>query len=47
MTAQVTGGDGGHPCMIFDHDGAEVARHQLGHEQILPRAQRVATPNAC
>ena len=25
-------------CMIFDHDGAEVARHQLEHEQILPRA---------
>jgi glycerol kinase len=25
-------------CIIFDHDGAEVGRHQLGHEQILPRA---------
>ncbi len=25
-------------CIIFDHDGAEVARHQLEHEQILPRA---------
>ncbi|HET9874732.1 MAG TPA: glycerol kinase GlpK, partial [Mycobacterium sp.] len=25
-------------CMIFDHDGAEVARHQLEHEQLLPRA---------
>jgi glycerol kinase len=25
-------------CMIFNHDGAEVARHQLEHEQILPRA---------
>ena len=24
--------------MIFDHDGAEVARHQLEHDQILPRA---------
>jgi len=24
--------------MIFDHDGAEVAKHQLEHEQILPRA---------
>ncbi|WP_370615123.1 glycerol kinase GlpK [Mumia sp. Pv 4-285] len=24
--------------MIFDHDGAEVARHQLEHEQILPRS---------
>ncbi|MET1062565.1 MAG: glycerol kinase GlpK [Aeromicrobium sp.] len=24
--------------MIFDHDGHEVARHQLEHEQILPRA---------
>src|SRR6476620_2475259 len=24
--------------MIFDHDGAEVARHQLEHQQILPRA---------
>jgi glycerol kinase len=23
--------------MIFDHDGHEVARHQLEHEQILPR----------
>src|SRR6202048_1267552 len=25
-------------CMIFDHDGAEVGRHQLEHEQILPKA---------
>src|SRR6201986_2406150 len=25
-------------CMIFDHAGAEVARHQLEHEQILPQA---------
>jgi glycerol kinase len=25
-------------CMIFDHAGAEVGRHQLEHEQILPRA---------
>jgi glycerol kinase len=24
-------------CMIFDHDGAEVGRHQLEHEQILPK----------
>ncbi|WP_194927256.1 glycerol kinase GlpK [Catenulispora pinisilvae] len=24
--------------MIFDHSGLEVARHQLEHEQILPRA---------
>ncbi|MEZ0580630.1 glycerol kinase GlpK [Nocardioides sp. MH1] len=24
--------------MVFDHDGAEVARHQLEHEQVLPRA---------
>jgi glycerol kinase len=24
--------------MIFDHAGSEVARHQLEHEQILPRA---------
>ncbi|EUA86540.1 FGGY family of carbohydrate kinase, N-terminal domain protein [Mycobacterium ulcerans str. Harvey] len=24
--------------MIFDHQGAEIARHQLVHEQILPRA---------
>ena len=24
-------------CMIFDHDGAEVGRHQLEHEQILPQ----------
>src|SRR5258706_15185926 len=24
--------------MIFDHAGAEVARHQLEHEQILPQA---------
>src|ERR1700753_2626661 len=23
--------------MIFDHDGAEVARHQLEHTQIMPR----------
>src|SRR6201990_3223183 len=25
-------------CMIFDHSGNEVGRHQLEHEQILPRA---------
>lgn len=25
-------------AMIFDHDGAEVGRHQLEHQQILPRA---------
>src|SRR5690348_18281969 len=25
-------------CTIFDHDGAEVGRHQLEHEQILPKA---------
>src|SRR5271168_4764224 len=25
-------------CMIFDRAGAEVASHQLEHEQILPRA---------
>ncbi|HEY6646605.1 MAG TPA: FGGY family carbohydrate kinase, partial [Mycobacterium sp.] len=25
-------------CMIFDHDGAEVGRHQLEHDQILPKA---------
>jgi len=25
-------------CMIFDHNGLEVGRHQLEHEQILPRA---------
>ena len=24
--------------MVFDHAGREVARHQLEHEQILPRA---------
>jgi len=24
--------------MVFDHDGSEVARHQLEHQQILPRA---------
>ena len=24
--------------MIFDHKGAEVGRHQLEHEQILPQA---------
>src|SRR4028119_798743 len=24
--------------MVFDHDGREVARHQLEHQQILPRA---------
>jgi glycerol kinase len=28
-------------CMIFDHDGTEVGRHQLEHEQILPGAGRV------
>ena len=25
-------------CMIFDHNGVEVGRHQLEHQQILPRA---------
>jgi glycerol kinase len=25
-------------CMVFDHGGNEVGRHQLEHEQILPRA---------
>jgi glycerol kinase len=25
-------------CMIFDHAGHEVARHQLEHEQFLPRS---------
>ena len=25
-------------CMIFDHNGIEIGRHQLEHEQILPRA---------
>ena len=25
-------------CMIFDHDGAEVGRHQLEHEQMMPKA---------
>ena len=25
-------------CMIFDHAGQEVGRHQLEHEQIMPRA---------
>ena len=25
-------------CMIFDHAGAEVARHQLEHEQIMPQS---------
>ena len=24
-------------CMIFNHNGLEVGRHQLEHEQILPR----------
>lgn len=24
--------------MVFDHDGTEVGRHQIEHEQILPRA---------
>src|SRR4249919_3867432 len=24
--------------MVFDHDGNEVGRHQLEHEQVLPRA---------
>ena len=24
--------------MVFDHGGNEIARHQLEHEQILPRA---------
>src|SRR6266550_3116977 len=24
--------------MVFDHDGGVVGRHQLEHEQILPRA---------
>ena len=25
-------------CIIFGHDGGEVGRHQLEHEQLLPRA---------
>ena len=25
-------------CMIFDHNGLEVGRHQLEHKQVLPRA---------
>ena len=25
-------------CMIFDHNGIEVGRHQVEHQQILPRA---------
>ena len=25
-------------CMLFDHEGNEVGKHQLEHEQILPRA---------
>ena len=25
-------------CMIFDHNGLEIGRHQLEHQQILPRA---------
>lgn len=25
-------------CIIFGHDGTEIGRHQLEHEQILPRA---------
>ena len=24
--------------MIFDHDGNEVSKHQLEHEQVLPQA---------
>src|ERR1700738_3811776 len=28
-------------CMIFDHDGAEVGRHQLENEPILTKAGRV------
>ena len=24
--------------MVFDHDGNEIAKHQLEHQQILPRA---------
>jgi glycerol kinase len=24
--------------MIFDHDGNEVGKHQLEHEQIMPQA---------
>lgn len=24
-------------CIIFDHNGTEIGRHQLGHEQILPQ----------
>ena len=26
--------------MVFDHDGQEVGRHQLEHEQVLPWATR-------
>ena len=25
-------------CMVFDHDGKEVGKHQLEHEQIMPEA---------
>ena len=25
-------------CMVFDHGGQEIGRHQLEHQQILPRA---------
>src|SRR6476469_562150 len=28
--------------MVFDHDGAEVGRHQLEHDQVMPRAGWVA-----
>src|SRR5246500_5374947 len=38
FTAAIDQGTTSTRCMIFDHDGIEVGRHQLEHEQILPRA---------
>jgi glycerol kinase len=38
LVAAVDQGTTSTRCMVFDHAGTEVAKHQLEHEQILPRA---------
>jgi glycerol kinase len=38
FVAAVDQGTTGTRCMIFDHGGNEIARHQLEHSQILRRS---------
>ena len=38
LVAAVDQGTTSTRCMIFDHGGNEIARHQLEHSQILPRS---------